>query len=80
MPPEVTETFTSLAASDNQLIALLSVMVIALAGVVSFQWYHTAKNTVPLAIWERLVNKIDSILELQKTTTTIIQERLNRKQ
>ncbi len=72
---EIIETLTK---SDNTTIALLAAMVLALSTVVVYQWRYTTSKTVPKWVWDMLVQRIDSIAENQKTTTTIIDERLKK--
>lgn len=68
----------TLSSSDNTTIALLATMVLALSGVVAFQWNYTTTKTVPKWVWDALMPKIESIAETQKTLTTIIDERLKK--
>lgn len=68
----------SLTHSDNSTIALLAMMVIVLSGTVAYQWKYTANKTVPKWIWDALITKIDAILEVQRTMSTVIDERLKK--
>lgn len=69
------EVFTK---NDNPVIALLAIMVVALAGVVVYQWRYTQGKTVPKWIWDSFVLKIDKILDAQDRLSTIIDERLKK--
>ena len=71
-----TSILQTLTQNENAVIGLLAFLVLSLASVVVFQWFHTMKNTVPKWVWERLVDKIDELLKLQDRTLTIIKERL----
>ena len=70
--------FESLAKGDNVVVAVLSTIVIALSAVVIYQWRYTMKETVPKWIWESIIGKIDSILDLQQKTNVVIDERLKK--
>lgn len=72
------DVLQTLTQSDNSTIALLATMVLALSGVVVYQWKYTANSTVPKWIWDSLIAKIDAILEVQKTMSTIMDERLKK--
>jgi hypothetical protein len=60
----------SLTKSDNPVIALLAFMVLILSGVIVYQWRYTMNNTVPKFIWEDVVKKLDTLLDIQKDFQT----------
>lgn len=66
--------FTELATNPNPIIAVLSSLVVILAGVVVYQWHYTMKNTVPKWIWDEFVTKVDHLIE----STTIIKDRVRK--
>ena len=67
---------TQLSNSDNPVIALLAFMVLILSGVIVYQWRYTMSNTVPKFIWDDLVRKVDTLLDLQTKITTILDTRI----
>ena len=69
---------TQLATDENRVIAILAFLVLAMFSVIVFQWRHTAKNTVPFFIWERLIGKVEALLKISESTATIIDERLKK--
>lgn len=78
MENETVNIFTKLINGDNPIVALLASMVVALSGVVVYQWRYTMSKTVPKWIWDSMVAKLDSILDIQQKTNTIIDERLKK--
>ena len=67
-----------LSNGDNPVVSLLAVTVMALCGVVVYQWNYTLKKTVPKWIWDSLSVKIEGILDSQSKISTIIDERLKK--
>ncbi len=74
----MTNVIAELAQSDNAIIAILAFMVSVLAGVIVYQWRYTNKNTVPKWIWDRLIDKVETLLKIQDRTLTIIKDRLKK--
>lgn len=72
------DLLAKMAADDNPVIALLSVMVLMLTAVVTYQWKYTANNTVPKWIWDSVMPKIDNILTTQDRLLTLLDERLKK--
>lgn len=64
--------------SDNPVISILAIMVVALATVVVVQWRYTSNNTVPKWIWDNLLPKVEKILEVQEKLLVILDERLKK--
>ena len=67
--------FQELLTNPNPTIAMLSGIVMILAGIIVYQWRYTMNNTVPKWIWEEFVEKVDKLVE----TSTIIKERIGKK-
>ena len=56
--------FETLAQSDNPVIALLATIVVALSGVVVYQWRYTTKYTVPKWIWDELMPQVKDMTKM----------------
>lgn len=72
------ELLNQFANSDNPVVALLAVMNILLMTVVVYQWKYTADKTVPKWVWDSMLPKIESILEVQGRLLVILDERLKK--
>ncbi len=70
--------FSVFLNSDNPVVALLAIMVMALAGVVVYQWHYTTGKTVPKWIWDAVAPRLDTLAETQKNILTIIDERIKK--
>ena len=68
----------TLANTNNPVIAILAFAVMALSGVIVYQWKYTANKTVPKWVFDNMYAKVDQILDVQKTLTTIVDERLRK--
>lgn len=78
MDSQTANVFNALVGSENQVVSILAFLVVTLAGVVVYQWVHTQKNTVPLWIFQRLIDSVEETLKIQRNTAIIINERLKR--
>jgi hypothetical protein len=78
MEHETVNILTKLMNNDNPVVGLLAFIVVALSGVVVYQWRYTMTKTVPRWIWDNLMTKLDSILDIQQKTNIIIDERLKK--
>jgi hypothetical protein len=69
---------TQLASSENPIVALLALMVLALAGVVVYQWRYTMNKTVPKWVWDSFISKVEKTNEVQDKILLILDERLKK--